>query len=153
MFVKKLAAIWLIALSATSALCANIESVAPTPTLTTDTSIAAEGYFVLSWDLAALSEDVATNKLVLQQAAEAEFTQADNILIAPSGRMTITGLPDGTYYYRAGTASGWSEVLQVSVRHHSLQRAFVIFTMGLLMFAVLAAVIFIGNRNSGAEHG
>ena len=149
------AIIWLLGLSSETALCAT-----DTPTLVTDTDVAAEGYFVLSWDTAA-----SISRPLLQQSIFPDFTrERESYVVAQSGSMTLTGFPDGKYYFRVGTGGDWSRVLEVTVRHHPLSRALMFFFTGLVLFVsdlmrsancrivlfvLLCGVIIHGNRTVG----
>jgi hypothetical protein len=136
------AAFWLmLLLSANAALCAT------DTTLTTDTRVSTEGYFVLAWS----SDPASHEPLELQEADSADFARPTALEIAPTGSITLTGYADGRYFFRAGRAGNWSDTLQVEVRHHALSRAFAFFALGLLLFAILVTVILRGSKLQGGE--
>lgn len=138
------AIIWLIGLSSETALCA---SDAQFPSLVSDTNLAAEGYFVLTWRL---DDGDAMGKL--QQSTSPGFgSDTETSDIVSSGSVTLTGFPNGKYYFRAGTPGHWSKVLEITVRHHALSRAFAFFATGLFLFIVLCVVIITGNRQAGEQ--
>lgn len=117
--------------------------------LNSDTELAREGYLVLTWQAA----DTASDDLLLQQSLTADFASHTERAIPVAGAHTLTGLDDGVYYFRAGTAdAGWSNTVSVGVQHHSLTEAWGFFTLGLLMFAVLCGVIVRGaGKAAGAQ--
>ena len=135
---------WLIALSATFPLWSIESGSAQTrATLESDTEVATEGYFVLTWQVGNEADD----GLVLQRDVDPRFSDPLERSIPASGSATITGLEDGQYYFRAGSpVAGWSPSVMVEVRHHSLGRAFSFFFLGLALFAVLMVTIYIGHR-------
>lgn len=64
----------------------------------------------------------------------------------------VTGLPNGEYDYRVraiqqGSPGTWSEERRVNVRHHSLSRALVFFSLGLLVFLATLIVVLRGARD------
>lgn len=121
------------------------------PALRSSTDLTREGYFVLSWDLAD-GEDP-DGGYILQQATSPDFRQTLDRPIPASGDITITGLADGNYYFRAGPGDGeWSNTVQVTVEHHALSRAFGFFSAGFGLFAVLCATIFWGNARTRGDN-
>ena len=136
--------IGLIALSATIPLWSA--EIRAQGSLEADTEVASEGYMVLTWDLADAGQDA---DFVLQRARTPDFADPIDRSIPTAGSVTITGLEDGTYHFRAGSPiAGWSPTVAVEVRHHALGRAFGFFSLGLVLFAILMATIFIGHRNT-----
>lgn len=114
--------------------------------LTTDTELAREGYFVLDWSLGD-QEDY-----VIQQAHSSAFVQPDTYEVPASGSMTLSGFADGDYYFRAGREGNWTDTVQVTVEHHSLARALGFFISGLILFSILTVVILRGNKLHNVEH-
>lgn len=111
-------------------------------TLNTDTTLSTEGYFVLNW-----SSDLPDSfPLVLEQARSVTFPGSRTINVPANGAITITGLADGEYYYRLGTDGEYSNVVAVTVAHHSLGRALGFFLTGLSLFLVLLFTIVHGSR-------
>lgn len=113
--------------------------------LASDTSYSTEGYFVVT-----LSADTPPDTMaVLEQATTEDFNDARQYRLPANGNITITGLPDGFYHFRARLADGsFGDTLTVEVAHHSLARAFSFFFVGLVLFVILATTIFLGNRNT-----
>jgi hypothetical protein len=136
------AACWLMLL-----LSANVALCATETTLTSDTQLSSEGYFVLSWSIAAESGEMQ----LLQESPTPDFSRVSTFDIAPTGALTLTGYPDGEYFFRAGTPGNWSATLEVTVAHHALGRALAFFAVGLLLFVILVVVILRGNRMMGGN--
>ena len=129
---------WLIALSTSSTVWAADIA------LTTDTTLSAEGYFVLSW----ASEPESETPVVLQQAATENFSSPLEYTLAANGSITLTGFENGRYIFRARQEGPlFSNTVVVEVDHHSLQRAFAFFFTGLALFLVLLMTIIKGNRD------
>lgn len=109
--------------------------------LNSNTALAAEGYFVLSW------ESDADSPLTLEQSSSADFGQVISTMVAADGNITITGLMDGDYYFRLLDDNlQQSNLLRIQVAHHSLVRALAFFSLGLVLFIILLLTIFIGSR-------
>lgn len=117
-------------------------------TLTTDTEMSSEGYFVLSWT----SEPDSDVPVTLQQSTSGNFNSPVEYTLAANGSITLTGFEDGRYYFRARQeGSPFSETVVVDVAHHSLQRAFTFFLIGLALFVILVATIIKGNRQLAVD--
>lgn len=114
-------------------------------TLSASTSLSNEGYFVLDWQTDSPVED-----LILEQATDQAFSNPLGRSLAGASAATITGLNDGTYYFRlTDHNSNLSNTVSVTVSHHSLGRAGSFFLLGLALFSVLIIVILKGNRQAG----
>ena len=110
--------------------------------LTTNTTLATEGYFVLSW-----STDF--DSVTLLQSNSSDFQNPFAREIPGSGEITITGLTDGDYHFRLQRDGGAvSNLLTVSVLHHSLTRALLFFLLGLALFITLVTTILIGTNRA-----
>ncbi len=114
--------------------------------LISDTVLSTEGYFVISW--ASVSDP--DSPVILQQSPSENFgvTVTREFNVPPNSSITITGLQDGQYYFRAKAQdeSAFSNVLMVEVAHHSLLRALSFFAIGLILFLILLVTIISGNR-------
>ncbi len=109
--------------------------------LNSNTTLAAEGYFVLSW------ESDADSPLTLEQSNRADFSEVISTRVAADGDITITGLIDGDYYFRLLNDNlQQSNLLRIEVAHHSLVRALAFFSLGLVLFIILLLTIYIGSR-------
>lgn len=129
---------WLLAIATLSPACLSAS------TLSSDTTLSSEGYFVLSWDLS--NPELET---VLQQSSNLDFADAFSRTLYESGAITITGLPDGDYYFRLlQDGSPVGAPLVVTVSHPSLERALGIFFIGCFLFATLVIAIFVGDKRN-----
>ena len=113
--------------------------------LETDTELATAGYFRLNW-----SADPQPSGYLLQQAKNADFSDARTLFTGKDTARVLSGLPDGDYFYRVRSLDtnddAWSNPIQVSVRHHPFSRAAGFFIAGLVAFIALIAVLFHGSR-------
>lgn len=118
------------------------------PTLSSDTARSTEGYFVLNW--AGPSNDPQSS--LLEQSNSPDFNQNNSRKVPASGAITLTGLADGTYFFRLQSAEGvYSNTVKVQVNHHPLQRAQMIFFLGLTLFLTLCLSIYLGHQSSARE--
>lgn len=114
------------------------------PRLSSNTAIATAGFYQLHWQSeAAIIE--------LQESASPDFTEAITLYKGPDQSTLVSGKPDGNWHYRARSVSSeqagaWSQILQVSVAHHSLSRAGGFFLLGLLVFIGTTILIIRGSR-------
>lgn len=97
-----------------------------------------EGYFQLRWD--------AGEPVRLVEATSRDFVETRILYTGRDSAHVVSGKPDGTWYYRLETADGarvLSEPAVITVRHHSLIRAFSFFTIGAVVFlATLGLILF-----------
>lgn len=114
--------------------------------LSSDTELTREGYFVLDWSLGDEGD------YVIEQAHGNSFVQPDTYEVPASGSMTLSGFADGGYYFRAGREGNWTDTVKVTVEHHSLARALGFFISGLILFSILTVVILRGNSLHNVEH-
>ncbi len=119
------------------------------PTLEADSELATAGYFTLSWS------DGAGN-YELQQSGPDSTLAIKLIYSGPDEARVVSGLADGRYQYRVRyladeVQSDWSEPVSVIVAHHSLAKAWLFFTVGLVVFVALLAAIWLGNRRMSAR--
>lgn len=114
--------------------------------LDSDTRLATAGYYQLRWGAA----DFPTR---LVESTDPSFADAHVIYAGPDTARLVSGKPDGDYYYRLESAAGpqqgvaVSEVLEVTVAHHSLARAFSFFAIGAFVFSATLGLIVFGGRN------
>jgi hypothetical protein len=114
------------------------------PRLFTDNTIATAGFFRLHWATPA-------EQVELQVASSPEFQNPTTAYIGPDRATVISGKPDGTFYYRVRTldsqqSAPWSETVIVEVRHHSLPRALMFLSLGVLVFLITMTMIIRGTR-------
>jgi hypothetical protein len=113
------------------------------PRLSVDNAVASAGFFRLSWETDA-------KRVELQVDSSPDFQDPTTSYIGPDRATVISGKPDGTLYYRiralGNPSSGlWSEPVMVEVRHHSLARALMFLSLGILVFSITVIVIVRGS--------
>jgi hypothetical protein len=117
------------------------DAMAQSATLEASPEVASAGYYQLRWRSARSVE--------LQESRDPEFTSATAIYRGPDAARVISGKPDGILYYRVrDTDDGtFSNVVRVTVRHHSLERAFSFFSLGAIVFLATLLLIATGARS------
>jgi len=111
-----------------------------------------DGKTVLTWSA---PENARVN---IQQSADSNFTDPSILYQGRDSATVITGLMDGDYHYRGrietadGSVSPWSSPTSITVKHHSLVRAFSFFMTGLLVFLATLLLIVLGARGQGAKN-
>lgn len=112
------------------------------PQLNANTELATAGYFQLSWQ---------TNDqhapYVLQQSLTSSFSTSKTIYSGTDTASVLSGLSNGTYHFRVLDSEALaSNVVTVTVAHHSLTKAFSFFALGALMFVILIIVLVSASR-------
>lgn len=94
----------------------------------------------------------------LQQSQDENFGTVMILYRGPDLASFISGLPNGTFYYRVramtpdSTRVGdWSEPARVEVTHHSLNLALTLAGLGSLVFLATVGVIVAGSRRADGE--
>ena len=127
------------------------------PVLTTDTQLVTAGYYQLSWQPGLVGASNKVTGFELQRSATKSFRLIKTIYRGPDRASVISGRPDGVYYYRVRaiysdqTISGWSKPVQVRVQHHSLQKAWLFFTAGALVFVITLLFIVVSSYRKDGE--
>ena len=97
-----------------------------------------EGYYQLRWE--------AEEPIRLVEASSPDFADARALYSGTDTGRVVSGKPDGTWYYRLESADGariLSSPATITVRHHSLVRAFSFFALGAVVFcATLGLILF-----------
>lgn len=120
--------------------CTALPAYAET-TLSSDQRIAKSGYFTLTW----ISQQVGPYELI--QSQYNDFSVWLTRYQGHDTAMLISGLPNGDYYFRVrALREAWSEPIQVTVSHHSLNYALWFFIAGAIMFLILTGAIICGSR-------
>ena len=117
------------------------------PQLTTDpVDVSDDGTIRLDWN--ATDQE---KQYEVQQASENDFTNAKQVYDGPDLAVFISGLRNGTYYFRVREeGQNWSNVKKVTVQHHSLRLAFFLFGIGALVFLLTAWVVIRGAYQTNA---
>lgn len=105
-----------------------------------------DGHLKLQWQ----GSDIPAGSLFEVQQAETEtFTDAKIIYRGPDLATFVSGLKNGNYYFRVRLQDeGWSNVLKLTVDHHSLSLTFVLLGLGALVFLLTAGVVIYGARKA-----
>lgn len=108
--------------------------------LESDTDVATAGYYQLRW--------YSTSPVILEEAQTAEFASPRIIYRGSDAARVISGKPDGDLYYRVRNSDSDtpSNVVKVTVRHHSLARAVAFFALGATVFVATLLLIVTGAR-------
>lgn len=119
---------------------------AETPALESNTKQASAGFFKLYWQ-----EGI--GNVEIEEASDADFINADKIFPGSDNATVISGKPDGDWYYRArrvdnSNTGDWSDTIQVTVKHHSIERALGFFLAGFIMFIATCWLVIRGERLS-----
>ena len=76
----------------------------------------------------------------VQQASDASFADAQVIYTGAMPSAHVSGLRDGTYYFRVRSqdAGAWSEAATLEVSHHPMTLVWPLLTLGGLVFVAIA---------------
>lgn len=113
-----------------------------------------EGYHTIQWShvLSNASDGI----YELQRATVPSFTDAMTIYTGRETQAFVSGLLDGSYYYRVrtvgdGSQSQWSVAFVLTIQHYGLVMAWSLFAIGALIFLAIITVLVVGVRKS--SHG
>ena len=121
--------------------------------LNASTSLANAGFYTLSWQ--GQNQD-SGHRYELQESSTADFLNPRLIYSGPDTATVISGKANGVRFYRVrsvdeGTAEPWSDVVQVTVMHHSLAKAFMFLLTGLVVFIATLILVVRGVAAEGGE--
>ena len=110
-----------------------------------------DGFFALKWEV---PEKIIKNdyQFEIQESKVADFSNTETIYQGTDLGTTLSGFPEGKYYYRVrtispdGSKSEWSKVMEVQVDHHGLGKAFGFLGVGVVVFLLTAGLIIGGTR-------
>ena len=128
------------------AMAAPLHAGAQSLQLESDTDVATAGYFQLRWS--------STSPVILEESQSAEFASTRVIYRGSDAATVMSGKRDGDLFYRVrvSDSDAQSNVVKVTVRHHSIERAFAFFALGATVFIATLLLIVRGAR-SGARAG
>jgi hypothetical protein len=107
-----------------------------------------DGHIRLSWkDVKGADEGI----FELERASTPVFLDSQPIYEGPDMASFISGIPDGDYYFRVRKktedyTSDWSKTLHLEVKHHNIQKAFVLAGLGAVVVLATVLVIVVGNK-------
>lgn len=88
----------------------------------------------------------------LQQSTDANFTEVERLYTGPDFARYLSGLNNGSTYYRIRAidpeteqTGPWSETVDLTVDHHPLSLALGLAGTGLVVFLLTVAVVVIGS--------
>lgn len=124
---------------------ADAQSSRSGPELEVDSELATAGFYQLRW--------YSDEPVQLEEADDPGFSSAQVIYSGSDAARVMSGKPDGVFYYRVrDTADGvQSNVVKVTVRHHSLERALAFFTLGAVVFLSTLLLIATAARSRTGE--
>jgi len=135
--------IFLTVLVSITLLLFSTHGLAATVSLSSDTEVATAGYYQLSWH-------GKNGPYHLQQSSTADFSSYRTLYQGDDLATVISGKPDGVYYYRISLSNEQqiadSNVVKVTVAHHSLKTALLFFLAGAVVFVATFIMIIKGNR-------
>lgn len=112
--------------------------------LSSDSQLATAGYFQLLWS--------GQNKdFQLQESFTPDFQSYKVIYEGQDLARVVSGKSNGDYFYRVASienSSSVSNVLKVSVQHHSLANAVMFFVAGAIVFISTIVLIIKGNKQA-----
>ena len=145
-FLRQFSVVSITFLLSSMVIAATYNQSAPVFTLEKET-LSEDGHIKIEWNMDQAGADVE-----LQQAEDKLFDNPHVIYRGPDNATFVSGLEDGTYYFRVRKLEGpWSEVITVNVKHHSLQVAFILFGLGAIVFAMTVFVVVRGAVNSSVD--
>lgn len=114
---------------------------AQAPAFTTEGPLTSDaGYFTVEWQ--------ADTPVTLEMARSKDFASPETVYQGANKALFLSGFADGEYLLRLRGADGaMSEVLTLTVRHQSLQRALLLVGLGAIVFLAVIVVIFRGARD------
>ncbi len=119
------------------------------PDLTASDEVSQTGHFQLKWDY----REVET-VFELQQGQAPDFRNATTIYTGPEKARAMSGLLNGTYYFRVRMQdSSWSNVVKVKVEHYKLSTALLFLSLGAIVFFATATLIVRGHLMHRKTHG
>jgi hypothetical protein len=107
-----------------------------------------DGVYELSW--------TATGDVLLEESRESSFEDARVVYRGADHGTVLTGRRDGVYYYRLradGGSPGTVLTGFAQVEHHSVERAFVFFAIGLFVFVSTIVLVARGPEEGTPSAG
>ena len=113
------------------------------PVLSASTELATAGNYQLSWN-----SSQSNASFELQESTKTNFADAKTLYQGQDTASFISGRRNGSYFYRVRTSEDqtWSDSVLVTVKHHSLTKAFGFFFIGLFVFTCTLLFIIFGNK-------
>lgn len=111
------------------------------PELRADTRVATAGFYQLRW--------FADSPVELEESQNENFGSPHVVYRGSDAARVMSGKPDGVFYYRVRDTDDGSvsNVVEITVRHHSLERAVAFFSLGAVVFLATLLLIATGARS------
>jgi len=107
--------------------------------LNSDSTLATAGYFQLQWS--------GNSKIfILQESGKPDFDSYNTIYTGTDLARVMSGKPNGDYFYRIVDNSSQSNIVKVTVKHHSIGYASLFFIAGAIVFILTLIFIIKGNK-------
>jgi hypothetical protein len=125
--------------------CTSAVQAAAKIALHSDTTLATAGYYQLTWSWPHAPAD--TTYSLIEFNSSSSHPNGHEIYAGPDLASVISGKRNGSYRYVVRAIGADDEVLALSnplkivVAHHSLARAWIIFTLGALVFISILVVV------------
>lgn len=117
-----------------------------------------EGYFTLY--LTGTSPEQNFQQLEIEQSTDQNFTQVEGRFpfLGSFQQISLSGFSNGDYWFRARGERSNGEVfttapVAVTVKHYPLWQALTLFSIGAVMFLIVAGYILLAARRGGSQHG
>lgn len=143
----------LLLLAAPGTIVPGVALAMPGPILSSTTELARAGNYQLRW----VHESPMVQAYRLERANNPLFTNSVVVYEGADRATVISGRGDGVLHYRVraqfadGNVTEWSETTSVTVQHHPLTQAFLLFALGALVFVATTLLIITGNRSHQRE--
>lgn len=119
-----------------------VDATAQSARLEASPEVATAGFYQLRW--------YSARPVELEESQDPEFASAAIIYSGSDAARVMSGKPDGVLYYRVRDIDDgtFSNVVKVTVRHHSLVRALAFFSLGAIVFLATLLLITTGARGA-----
>lgn len=121
-------------------------------------AVVKEGYFTLN--LTGIANDKSYQQLEIEQSTDENFTQVESRFpfLGNFTQISLSGFNNGDYWFRARGQSGdgtefTTAPIAVTVQHYPLWQALTLFSIGAVMFLIVAGYILLAARKGGRRHG
>jgi hypothetical protein len=109
--------------------------------ITQEGSTSDTGYLDLSW------KNPERLTLSLERSASQDFATFTGLYYGRGSQLFVSGLQNGTYFFRLrNQESKTLDTLRITVKHHSLSYALLLFLLGGVSFLMVCLVIMRGER-------
>jgi hypothetical protein len=112
-------------------------------------SLSEDGHVKIVWEMSRAAVEV---EVEVQQSKNENFEAAKTVYRGLDKATFVSGLENGTYHYRIRHVDGaWSDPVMLTVRHHSLRLAFILFSLGAVVFAFTVFIVVRGARQASVD--